>query len=87
MSDSVTLWTVAYQASLSMGILQARIVERVAMLSSGGVGGVVFPTQGSNPVTCVAGDSLPSELPGKPKSTGVGNLSFLQGTFLIQELN
>ena len=36
MSDSVTLWTVAYQASLSMGILQARILEWVAMLSSRG---------------------------------------------------
>ena len=46
MSDSVTLWTVAYQASLSMGILQARIVECVVMPSSREG---VFPTQGSNP--------------------------------------
>ena len=30
----VTLWTVAHQASLSMGILQARILEWVAMPSS-----------------------------------------------------
>ena len=28
------VWTVAHQAPLSMGILQARILERVAMLSS-----------------------------------------------------
>ena len=30
----VTLWTVAHQAPLSMGILQARILEWVAMPSS-----------------------------------------------------
>ena len=30
-------------------------------------------------------DSLPSEPPGKPKNTGVGSLSFLQGIFLTQE--
>ena len=32
----VTPWTVAHQASLSMGILQARILEWVAMPSSRG---------------------------------------------------
>ena len=32
-------------------------------------------------------DSLLSELPGKPKNTGVGSLSLLQGNFLTQELN
>ena len=32
-------------------------------------------------------DSLPAELSGKPKNTGVGNLSLLQGIFLTQELN
>ena len=31
--DSATLWTVALQAPLSMGILQARILEWVAMPS------------------------------------------------------
>ena len=35
-SDSATPWTVARQAPLSMGILQARILEWVAMPSSGG---------------------------------------------------
>ena len=30
-------------------------------------------------------DSLPSELPGKPKNTGVGSLSLLQGIFSAQE--
>ena len=33
---SVTQWTVAHQAPLSMGILQARILEWVAMPSSKG---------------------------------------------------
>ena len=32
-------------------------------------------------------DSLPSELLGKPKNTGVGSLSLLQGIFPTQELN
>ena len=33
-SDSATPWTIAHQASLSMGILQARILECVVMPSS-----------------------------------------------------
>ena len=37
MSDSVTLWTVARQAPLSMGILQAGILEWVAMPFSRGL--------------------------------------------------
>ena len=40
-----TPWTIAHQAPLSMGILQARILEWGAMPSSRGI----FPTQGSNP--------------------------------------
>ena len=32
-------------------------------------------------------DSSPSESPGKPKNTRVGNLSLLQGIFLTQESN
>ena len=32
-------------------------------------------------------DSLPAEPPGKPKNTGVDNLSLLQGIFLTQESN
>ena len=36
MSDSVTPWTVAHQAPLSMGIPQARTLEWVAMPSSRG---------------------------------------------------
>ena len=40
----VTPWTVAHQAPLSMGILQARILEWVAIPSPG-----IFPTQEGNP--------------------------------------
>ena len=32
-------------------------------------------------------DSIPAEPQGKPKNTGVGSLSFLQGIFLTQESN
>ena len=32
-------------------------------------------------------DSLPSETPQKPRNTGVGRLSLLQGIFLTQESN
>ena len=32
-------------------------------------------------------DSLPSDSPGKPKNTGVGSLSLLQGNLSTQELN
>ena len=38
-------WTIAQQATPSMGTLQARILEWVAMHFSRGI----FPTQGSNP--------------------------------------
>ena len=67
---------VAYQASLSMGIIQARIPEWFTMPSSRG------PSQ---PALLV--DSLLSEPPGKPKNTGVGSPSLLQGIFPTQELN
>ena len=62
-------------------ILQARILEWVAMPSS---------REPSNPgikprSLALQVDSLLSELPGKPKNTGVGSLSLLQGIFLTQE--
>ena len=62
-----------------MGILQARIPEWVAMPSSRGSSQPWFPT--------LQTDSLPSEPPGKPKSTGVGSHALLQGIFLTQESN
>ena len=54
----VTPWTVACQARLSMGILQVRILEWVAMPSSRG------SSQPRSPTLKV--DSLPSELQWKP---------------------
>ena len=51
MSDSVTPWTVAHQAPLSMGILQARILEWVAMSSPRGSPQLRDQTQ----VSCIAG--------------------------------
>ena len=78
-----TPWTVACQAPLSMGILQARMLERVAMPSSRGSSQPRDQTQ----VSCSAGSYLLSEPPGKPKNTGVGSLSLLQGIFPTQESN
>ena len=64
---SVTPWTVAHQAPLSMGIPQARILEWVAVPSSRGSS----PNQGSNPrILCLLYwqmGSLPLAPPGKPQ--------------------
>ena len=66
-----------------MGILQARMLQRVAMPSSRGSS----QPRGQTWVSCMQADSLPSEPPGKPRKSGVGSLSLLQGHFLTQELN
>ena len=55
----VTPWAVAHQALLSMGFLQARILEWVAVLFSRG------PSQPMDQ-TALQADSLPSDPPGKP---------------------
>ena len=47
----------------------------------------IFPTRDQPRSPALQLDSVPSELPGKPKNTGVGSLSLLQQVFLIQELN
>ena len=80
-----TPWTVACQSPLSMGILQARILEWVAMPSSRGSSQPMAWIKPRSPA--LQADSLASEPPGKPKNTGVGSLSLLQGIFLTQELN
>ena len=46
-----TPWAVAHQAPLSTGLLQARILERVAMSSSRGSS----PTRNQTGVSCIAG--------------------------------
>ena len=80
---SVTPWTVARQAPLSMGILQARVLEWVAVPPPGDL-----PNPGIEPRSpALQVDSLLSAPLGKPKNTGVGDLSMLQVIFPTQELN
>ena len=65
------------------GILQARILEWVAMPSSRDL-----PNPGVKPRSpTLQADSLPSEPPGKSKNSGVGSLSLLQGIFPTQDSN
>ena len=65
------------------GILQARILEWVPFPSPGDL-----PNPGIEPRSpTLQADSLPAEPQGKPKNTGVGSLSFLQGIFPIQGPN
>ena len=75
----VTLWTIAYQTPLSMGILQASILEWVAMPFPQGI----FPTQESNLCLLCLLDWLAGSLPlaphGKPQQSFQRILS-LKGT-------
>ena len=75
---SATPWTI-YTLH---GILQARILEWVTIPSSRGSSQPRDQTQVSHIAT-----SLPAKPQGKPKNTGVGNLSLLQWIFLVQESN
>ena len=83
-SDSATLMGCSScQAPLSVGILQARVLEWVAMLSSRG------PSQPRTQtcVSCTAGVFFTVWAIRKSRNTAVGGLSLLQGIFLTQELN
>ena len=62
------------------GILQARILGLWSSHSQG-----IFPTQRMNPGPLLSGGFFPSEPPGKPRNTGLGSLSLLQGICLTQE--
>ena len=65
------------------GILQVRILDWVAMPPPRDL-----PNPGIEPRSpALQADSFPSELPGKPKNTGVGSLSLLRWIFPTQELN
>ena len=68
---------------LFMGILQARILEWVAMPSSRRSSNTRIEPRSPT----LQKDSLLSEPWGKPKNIGVDSLSLLQGNFLIQESN
>ena len=67
----VTPWTVAYQALLAMGSLQARILEWVAMPFSRGSS----QSRDEPRSPALQGDSLPSEPPGKPSYKSVPSLN------------
>ena len=54
----------------------------VAMPSSRGSSRLIEPRS-----PALQADSLPAEPPGKPKNTGVGSLSLVQGNFPAQESN
>ena len=75
-SNSVTPWTAARQAPLSMEFCRQEYFR-----------GLPCPPLGDlpNPATelrssALHADSLPSEPPGKPKDTGMGSLSLLRGS-------
>ena len=71
------------QSLLFMGILQTRILKWVATAPPGDL-----PNPGIEPrALALRADSLSSEPPGKPKNTGVGSLSLLQGIFPTQGSN
>ena len=75
-SDSVTPWTVAHQAPLSMGFSRQEYWNRLSWPPSGH-----FPNPGIKPRSpALQADSLPSEPPGKPKNTGVGTYPFSGGS-------
>ena len=75
----MTSWTVALQTPLSMGILQARILEWVVMASSRGSSQPRDQTQ----VSFIAGGVLPSELPGKPWLSSSCMLCFIRNYQII----
>ena len=80
----VTPWTLCSPPVSSVhGILQARILEWVAMPSSRGSSQPGVETRSPT----VQEDSLSSQTPGKPKNTGVGSLYLLPQIFLTQKLN
>ena len=84
-SDS--LWPrglLAHQAPLSMGFSRQEYWSGLPCPPPGDL-----PNPGIKPryPALQETDSFPSEPPGKPKNTGVGSLSLLQGIFPTQESN
>ena len=76
----VTPWTVAYQASPSMGFSKQEYWSGLPFSSPGDL-----PNPGIEPVSpALEADALTSEPPGKPKNTGGDCYFLLQGIFLIQ---
>ena len=82
----VTPWTVACQGPLSMGIIQARILEWVAMPSSRGSAQPRDQSQISRTAGRFFTNWATREAQEYWSYTGVGRLSLLQVIFLTQEL-
>ena len=71
----MTPWTVACQAPLSMGFPRQEYWNGLPFPSPGDL-----PNPGIEPASpTLQADSLSAEPQGKPKNTGVGSLSLLQG--------
>ena len=76
-------WTVAYQASPSMGFSRQEYWSGLPFPSPGDL-----PDSGTEPGSpTLEADALISEPPGKPKNTGVGCHSLFQEIFPTQGLN
>ena len=78
-----TPWTVARQAPLSLGFSRQEYWRGSPCPLPGNLPNPGIETRSPT----LQADSLPSKPPGKPKNTGVGSLSLLQGSFLTQESN
>ena len=75
-SDSAAPWTIARQAPLSMGFSSQEYWTGLLFPPPGDL-----PDSGIKPTSpALQADSLPSDPPGKPMNTGMGSLSFLQGS-------
>ena len=75
--------TIAHHVPLSMGILQARILEWVAMPSSRGSSQPRHQIQ----ISHIVGGFLTIWATKEPMNTGLSSLSLFQWIFLTQELN
>ena len=79
----MTPWGIARQAPLSMGFSRQEYWSGLPCPPPGDL-----PNPGIEPRSpALWAASFPAEPPGKPKNTGVGSLSLLQGIFLTQGLN
>ena len=78
-----TPWTVVRQAPLSVAFSRQEYWRGLPCPLPGNLPNPGIETRSPT----LQADSLPSKPPGKPKNTGVGSLSLLQGSFLTQESN
>ena len=79
----VTPWTVAHQAPLSLRFSRREYWSGLPCTPLGHL-----PNPGiKSRSPALQADSLPAELPGQPKNTGVSSLSLLQWIFPTQESN